>query len=127
MLRCKGIFTVPVRLSAIHISPSGAMISVALETSRNASPSGAVMWKLRDHIVAPLGLKNMMPIYRYYRPAGAGFRESMVDREYHILLCCLLCNAAIVIVLRIYLVQKAYAHSFVHSPIDLLEAWFFQY
>jgi len=53
------------------------MMSVALLARRNASPSGAVMWKLRDYIVAPLGLKNMMPTYRYHRPAGAGIRESM--------------------------------------------------
>jgi len=36
------------------------------------------MWKLRDYIVAPLGLKKMMPtFYRYHRPAGAGFRDTM--------------------------------------------------
>jgi len=72
-----GIFTIAVMLSAIHISPSGAIISVALKASRNASPSGAVMWKLRGYIVAPLGLIKMISTYRYYRPAGAGFGNNM--------------------------------------------------
>ena len=73
-----GIFTIAVMLSAIHISPSGAIISVALKASRNASPSGAVMWKLRGYIVALLGLIKMIStFYRYYRPAGAGFGNSM--------------------------------------------------
>jgi len=34
------------------------MMSVALLARRNASPSGAVMWKLRDYIVAPAGAKK---------------------------------------------------------------------
>ncbi len=74
MALCAFFFAAP--LSPIHISPSGAIISVDLKVSRNASPSGAVMWKLRGYIVAPLGLKNMMPtFYRYHRSAGAGFRD----------------------------------------------------
>jgi len=59
----RGENTIAVRLSAMHISPSGAVMSVALYARRNASPSGAVMWKLRDYIVAPLGLKNLTPIF----------------------------------------------------------------
>ncbi len=51
-------------------STSGAMISVALKAPRNASPSGAVMWKLRDYIVAPLELKNMMPTTDITAPLG---------------------------------------------------------